>query len=104
MLYVYNKEYENTTKEDILTDGIYGYDLDFGGVDDLSVVPDISWKGVKLGASAEDIKAAYGEPSYVYNGTMYDSYTYELADRTEIEFQVYFEQGLKSVRVSVYSY
>ena len=104
VLYVYNKEYENTTKEDILTNGIYGYDLDFCGVDDLSVVPDISWKGVKLGASAEDIKAAYGEPSYVYNGTMYDSYTYELADRTEIEFQVYFEQGLKSVRVSVYSY
>lgn len=104
ILYVYNKEYENTTKEDILTNGIYGYDLDFGGVDDLSVVPDISWKGVKLGASAEDIKATYGEPSYVYNGTMYDSYTYELADRTEIEFQIYFEQGLKSVRVSVYSY
>lgn len=103
-LYLYNKKYENTSKEDILTDGIYGYDLDFGGVEDLSVIPDISWKGIKLGASAEDIKAVYGEPSYTYNGTMYDSYTYEISNRTEIEFQIYFEQGLKSVRTSVYNY
>lgn len=103
-LYLYNKKYENTSKKDILTDGIYGYDLDFGGVEDLSVIPDISWKGIKLGASAEDIKAVYGEPSYTYNGTMYDSYTYEIGNRTEIEFQIYFEQGLKSVRTSVYNY
>lgn len=100
-LYIYNKELEGTTKEDIMNDGIFGYDIDFGNAD-ISVIPNITWQGLTFGATVEEIIATYGEPSYEYNGTMYDSYTYEIADRTEIEFQVYDEEGLKSVRVSVY--
>ena len=84
-----------------MNDGIFGYDIDFGNAD-ISVIPNITWQGLTFGATVEEIIATYGEPSYEYNGTMYDSYTYEIADRTEIEFQVYDEEGLKSVRVSVY--
>ena len=52
-------------------------------------------KGIKYGVSTrDDIIAAYGEPSYEYDGEMYYNMSYEYDSYQEIDFYVYKESGV----------
>lgn len=57
--------------------------------------------GVLLGESTlEDIEAAYGTPTEIYEGTLYTQYTYEEDYNQEIELQVFLESGvLEDIRI-----
>lgn len=62
-------------------------------------------KGITMGQSdADDIKAAYGEPSDTYEGDLYVQLTYEIDSYQQVEFQVYKEENvLKSVDIRNFS-
>ncbi|MCD7736598.1 MAG: hypothetical protein LUI07_06500 [Lachnospiraceae bacterium] len=51
--------------------------------------------GLALGAStAEDIVAAYGKPTDIYEGELYTQYTYQEDYNQEVELAVYLESGV----------
>lgn len=100
-LYVYNEARSNTTKDDILNKGYYGYSIDVSWSD---AKPDMTFNGLTWGASDDDIFAAYGTPDYSYTGSMYTSYEYELSDDVIMEFYIYFDKGLQEVELSIYNY
>ncbi|MCD7815129.1 MAG: hypothetical protein LUH20_14000 [Lachnospiraceae bacterium] len=57
--------------------------------------------GITLGESTlEDIEAAYGSPTEIYEGSLYTQYTYEEDYNQEIELQVFLESGvLEDIRI-----
>lgn len=99
--YMYNENRSTTTAAQIEQDGFYGYSIDCSWKKG-STYPPMTWNGVTFGASASSVKAAYGEPSYEYNGSTYTSYEYELGNDQEITFYVYPDEGLQRVQLSYY--
>lgn len=97
--YVYNKNRADAVAEDILKDGCFGYDVNvsFG-----KTMPPMTWNGITFGASVNDVTAAYGESYELYQGTLCDSYTYDMGGETTITFYVYPDKGLQEVRVDYY--
>ena len=55
--------------------------------------------GIQMGVSGlDDIKAAYGDPSDIYEGDLYTKYTYEKDSYEDVELYVYKEDNtLKQV-------
>lgn len=98
-LYVYNRNMDGATRSDIINYGIYGYDIDCTWA---SAYPDMEWGGLTFGAAADQVFAVYGEPYFVYEGSLYTAYTYKSGEDIEIEFYVYPDGGLKRVNVSYY--
>lgn len=101
-LMVYNEAWDNATKEEILADGFYGYDIDMYYADSY---PNMTWNGVTFGASADMLLSAYGEYDNMYDGEMYTAYMYDIEDTEkdiEIEFYVYKDKGLMGVNLRVY--
>ena len=90
--------------EDIKNNGMDGYSIDVSSAENK---PEMTWNGLTWGASAEDIVKAYGEPDDKYEGSLYDSYTYEYGDPridySVIIFEVYHsdsqDTGLQAVSV-----
>ena len=92
--------------EDIKNDGMKAYIIDASHAENK---PEMTWKGLTWGASAEDIIKAYGEPDDKSETSLYDSYRYEYGDPridySVIEFCVYhgdssYDTGLQQVAVS----
>lgn len=91
---------------DLLNLGINEIGLDkalVGGVDldvtysdvDLEATPIVFPAGIEMGkATIEDIKAAYGEPSDVYESDLYTKLTYEQDYYQSAEFYVWVETGV----------
>lgn len=100
LLYVNDEDMEDVYAEDIRTYGIYGYTVDFLWCESAKR-PAMTWNGITFGATVEDVKAAYGEPDYEYEGSMYMSYTYKVGE-AEIDFYVTPDNGLQKVAVNVY--
>lgn len=100
LLYVNDEDMEDVYAEDIRTYGIYGYTVDFLWCESAKR-PAMTWNGITFGATVEDVKAAYGEPDYEYEGSMYVSYTYKVGE-AEIDFYVTPDNGLQKVAVNVY--
>lgn len=96
-LYVYNAGRNETTKSDILDGGIYGYDIE---CQPGSAYPAMTFNGLTFGAGAEDVLDAYGEPDYVYEGSMYTIYEYDFSSDLGIELYVYPDSGMQRVSVS----
>ena len=90
--------------EDFKNDGMKSYTIDASHAENK---PEMTWNGLTWGASAEDIVKAYGEPDDKYEGSLYDSYTYEYGDPridySVIIFEVYHsdsqDTGLQAVSV-----
>lgn len=95
-LYVYNESRTNVSKADIVNKGVWGYKID---VEYASSYPDMTFNGVTFGASASDVKAAYGSPDESYSGSLYTALTYNLSDDVEITFYIYSDNGLTQVEV-----
>lgn len=100
-LYVYNADRSNVTKDDILTNGVFGYSIDVSFCE--GTKPAMSWNGLTWGSSAEDIINAYGTPDYSYEGSMYTTYEYYITDRIELAFYVY-ENGIQQVQLDVFNF
>lgn len=103
-LYVYSKKnvedfMVNSTIADIKDTGFYGYSVD---VAYSSNKANMTWNGLTFGASAEDIAAAYGAPAFTYEGTLYNSYQYDIGEDIELTFNVFGESGLQEVECSIY--
>lgn len=98
-LYVNNEVMDHTTIADIEAKGIFGYTMDFMFSD--GPRPDISWNGITFGASVDDVTATYGKPYSTYQGSMYESLSYEIGD-AEICFYVTPDKGLQKVSLNVY--
>lgn len=98
-LYVNNEAMDHVTAEDIRTNGIYGYTVDFLWSEGKR--PNMTWNGVTFGASVADIQAAYGEPYSTYNSTMYTNLTYKIGE-AEMDFYITPDNGLQKVAVNVY--
>ena len=103
-LYVYSKKnvedfMVNSTIVDIKDTGFYGYSIDAAYS---SNKPNMTWNGLTFGASAEDIAAAYGTPAFTYEGTLYNSYQYDISENIELTFNVFGESGLQEVECSIY--
>lgn len=77
----------------IRINGVYDLNLDMFPVEFA--------KGIQMGKSnLQDIEAAYGTPTSVYEGNMYTQYRYEKDTYQEIEFYVYSDDNtLKQVEI-----
>lgn len=100
-LYVYNRARNSATRPGILEDGFYGYSIDCSYA---SGCPDMDWGGITFGAGAQDILDVFGEADFVYEGSMYTTYKYEIGTSHEIEFYVYPDKGLQHVSVDYWDY
>ena len=99
-LEVFNKDMEGTTREDIKDAGVFSYEVDFLFAE-TDERPDMEWNGITFGASLEEVQAAYGECSDLYDGDMWTSCTYAIGD-AEVTFYVSPETGLQHVSVDRY--
>lgn len=105
-LYVYQKDASstNSTKEKIMSEGFYGYDID---AEFAKARPNMTWNGITWGATTEEVEAAYGTPDDTYVGDMYTSYKYNFGDNVELSFDIYYEgqkaPGLQHVTLSVFN-
>lgn len=94
-LYVYNKEGDGTTRDDILNDGFYGYDID---VSCSREKPDMTFRGLTWGASEDDIRMIYGEPDY-YSSSKTSTYIEYEEDDICMTFMLFEGDGMQSVSV-----
>lgn len=85
-LYLYGNK-DKITDSDLAVSGVYGYSMDISYCEG-GIYPSMTWSGLTWGASLDDIKAVYGESTYGYNSTSYDTLTYEATDGTELTFYV----------------
>lgn len=97
-LHVYNYNMDKATRNDIIENGVYGYSIDCSWS---AASPNMTWGGLTFGATAEDVQSVYGEPDFMYTGSSYTSYEYEITDNIDIEFYIY-ETGLRQVEVKFY--
>lgn len=98
-LYIYNESRADATAEDILKDGCFSYDINCALG---KALPPMTFNGVTFGASVDDVIAAYGEAYELYEGTLYNAYTYDMGGDTSMTFFVYPDKGLQEVRVDYY--
>ena len=77
---------ENAMLEDVL-DGVHGYYLNVGECG--GALPDASWNGLTWGASADEIKEKYGEPTYTHEGYIYTALEYTFPAKDKITFYVW---------------
>ena len=105
--FITSKSEDNGTNESFQKDGFYGYSV--AGEGRAEKKPDMEWGGLTWGASEDDIKAVYGEPTYRFDSDMYDVLEYRCSDTTTLRFDVYHEgaefvsyAGLQDVELLVY--
>jgi hypothetical protein len=83
-VYIYLKyNADDFTYEDIKENGFYGYEVSLYGATNL---PDMTFNGITLNATDEEILAAYGEPSYSGTSDNVSSYEFVVNDDVMIEF------------------
>ena len=98
-MYVYNSKRADATADEIRSDGFYGYSIDCS----LSNArPPMTWNGLTFGADAEDIIEVYGNNYDLFEGDLYASYRYMIADNTELTFHVYPDGGMLTARLDYY--
>ena len=99
--YVYSADEEKATINGIKTYGFSGYKIDTSFCKS-DKVPNMTWNGVRLGASMNDIIAAYGTPDDKYEDGSYESLTYNISDSSSLEFCLYGEDGLREVNFYIW--
>jgi len=86
---------------------IYYIDMDISWADDMNNVPVIVLpKGITWGSNTSDVKAAYGEPSYLSDDAGYDNiymYYYDESYDHEVDLTFDREKGLQEIRITDYS-
>lgn len=97
--YVWNKSRTHTTSSEIKRDGFFGYNIDCAYTDKF---PPMTFNGITFGDTADKVIAAYGSNYDLYEGTMYNAYSYELTDDIEITLYVYPDKGLREVQLNFY--
>lgn len=98
-IYAYGQEtldstLAKSTAESIKNNGFYGYSVRMA---DCENKPAMTWCGLTFGASAEEILETYGEPEYVYDGTLYSTYQFRIHDNATVSFNVYTDGGMQDV-------
>lgn len=95
--FVYNANKSNTSRADIIENGIWGYDIDCSHS---ARYPAMTWNGLTFGDSASEVLSVYGEPVRIIKGDKYDMYKFTTSDNIEINFYINAEKGIQRVTVA----